>query len=114
LATAKHAPLAGICCTTGGDVHPVTLGSDIETGMGMEDHFGGEMWSFQDQRRTGMTKNMEFLQECQPDLLQKSNCAAPSRDIATTFAVLEQLRFLCAGGIASSTDRSVLDNATLT
>jgi len=35
-------------------------------------------------------------------------------ETATTFAVLEQLRFLCAGGIASSTDRSVLDNATLT
>jgi len=36
LATAKHAPLAGIFSTTGGDVHPVTLDSDIETGMGME------------------------------------------------------------------------------
>ena len=35
-------------------------------------------------------------------------------ETATTFAVLEQLQFLCAGGIGSSTDRSVLDNATLT
>ena len=36
LETAKHAPLAGICCTAGGDIHPVTLDCDIETGMGME------------------------------------------------------------------------------
>ena len=51
-ATAKHAALAGICSTTGGDihsaplagigsttggdVHPVTSDSDIETAMSME------------------------------------------------------------------------------
>ena len=29
---------------------------------------------------TFMCARIEFLQECQPDLLQKSNCAAPSRD----------------------------------
>lgn len=51
-ATAKHAALAGICSTTGGDIHPAPLAgigsttggdvhpttsdSDIETAMGME------------------------------------------------------------------------------
>ena len=35
------------------------------------------------------------------------NRAAPSRDIATTFAIQEQLRFICSGGVLSGADRLV-------
>ena len=37
-----------------------------------------------------------------------ANRAAPSRDIATTFAIQEQLRFICAGGVLRGADRLVL------
>ena len=37
-----------------------------------------------------------------------ANWAAPSRDITTTFAIQEQLRFICAGGLLSDADRLVL------
>ena len=35
------------------------------------------------------------------------NWAGPSRDIATTFPIQEQLRFICSGGVLSGADRLV-------
>ena len=41
-----------------------------------------------------------------------ANRATPSRDIATTFAIQEQLRFICAGGVLSGADRLVLGHSS--